>query len=125
MRVLFERIERLKYEPCAPRTTYEFQKARRASQWKLSGAYWHEHLLKFKMHHYPASERLAALARSMVRSPRALAKRPALGDSLAVELPALTRAALVRIQVPQPNPRNSLHFKRPVADAGSRPENLK
>ena len=26
-----------------------------------------------------------------------------LGDSLAVELPALTRAALVRIQVPQPN----------------------
>ena len=27
-----------------------------------------------------------------------------LGDSLAVELPALTRAALVRIQVPQPNP---------------------
>lgn len=25
-----------------------------------------------------------------------------MGDSLAVELPALTRAALVRIQVPQP-----------------------
>lgn len=28
-----------------------------------------------------------------------------LGDSLAVELPALTRAALVRIQVPQPTLR--------------------
>lgn len=32
------------------------------------------------------------------------------GDSLAVELPALTRAALVRIQVPQPRTYRGMYF---------------
>ena len=42
-------------------------------------------------------------SRLLVAGARAIWRAPApLGDSLAVELPALTRAALVRIQVPQP-----------------------
>ncbi len=40
-----------------------------------------------------------------------------LGDSLAVELPALTRAALVRIQVPQPN-LNARYINRLSITAG-------
>lgn len=36
------------------------------------------------------------------RSVKASVRPSLLGDSLAVELPALTRSALVRIQVPQP-----------------------
>ena len=38
-----------------------------------------------------------------------------LGDSLAVELPALTRSALVRIQVPQPSfPKDAKFFMQSV-----------
>ena len=44
---------------------------------------------------------------------RAASATPSLlGDSLAVELPALTRAALVRIQVPQPPPRKPLRSQQ-------------
>ncbi len=45
-----------------------------------------------------------------------------LGDSLAVELPALNRAALVRIQVPQPAPLKPLtkqRFRRETGPRGS------
>jgi hypothetical protein len=45
-----------------------------------------------------------------------------MGDSLAVELPALDRAALVRIQVPQPlnSPILSISYRhRPVLDSNN------
>ena len=50
-----------------------------------------------------------------MRDRRMVTRRlPRMGDSLAVELPALTRAALVRIQVPQPIHRRLLSFLAPI-----------
>src|SRR3546814_5772172 len=52
---------------------------------------------------------------ALSRGPSGPAQARLLGDSLAVELSALTRAALVRIQVPQPvpqeNPAKSVSYR--------------